>query len=424
MESLLPIAVVILIILTGVNIYLNIKQSQTMDLRNIRKEFDESQKIQNMDLISKISKDSGELKADFIREIGEFKTNLTNRVTEENSKLTLETTKAISNNNEKLNKDINEFKNSLNNQLKTDFKGLNKEIQDNFVKINQKVEERLTEGFKETSKTFQDLLIRITKIDEAQKKIEELSTNIVDLQGVLTDKKTRGIFGEVQLKHVMTAAFGEKNDKLYRMQHTYSNGSMVDCALFAPEPLGTISIDSKFPLENYNRMVDMNLSVPERESARKQFKSDVKKHIDAIATKYIIDGETAETAFMFLPAEAIFAEINAYHYDLVEYSNKKRIVIASPTTILAFVTIVQSQIRESEIHKNAKVMQVELGKLATEFDRFKLRWNKLDKDINTISNDVKDINTTSRKITNRFESIRKVKLPEETLLEDIKPEEE
>lgn len=163
---------------------------------------------------------------------------------------------------------------------------------------------------------------RLSKIDEAQKKIDNLSTDIVSLQGILTDKKSRGIFGEINLKHILVSVFGEKNDKIYKLQYTLPNSYIADAMLFTPEPLGTIAIDSKFPLENYQIMVDKNNSNAERNNAEKQFKIDVKKHIDAISSKYIIPGLTSNQAIMFLPAEAIFAEINAYHSDLVEYAYK------------------------------------------------------------------------------------------------------
>ena len=174
-----------------------------------------------------------------------------------------------------------------------------------------------------------NVLERLRKIDEAQKKIDGLSNDIVSLQGILTDKKTRGIFGEVNLKHILSSVFGENNKKVYSLQYTLPNGTIADSILFAPEPLGTIAIDSKFPLEHYRMMVDKSLPVDVRNNYEKQFKMDVKKHIDAIHDKYIIPGITSNQAIMFLPAEAIFAEINAYHSDIIEYSYGKRLSVIS-----------------------------------------------------------------------------------------------
>jgi DNA recombination protein RmuC len=194
------------------------------------------------------------------------------------------------------------------------------------------------------------------------------------------------------------------------MQHKLSNDKMVDAVVYAPEPIGMISIDSKFPLENYNRMVDASLTEPERLDARKLFKSDVKKHVDAIASKYIILGETADQAIMFLPAEAIFAEINAYHYELIEYAQQRSIMITSPTTLLSVLTIVEAIVLEAERNKHSKEMQMQISQLALEFNRFKDRWGKLNKDIDALADDVRKINTTSDKITKKFDSIASVQL--------------
>ena len=256
------------------------------------------------------------------------------------------------------------------------------------------------------------MLERLSKIDEAQKKIDTLSNDIVSLQGILTDKKTRGIFGEVNLKHILSSVFGENNKKIYELQHTFENGVIADCVLFAPEPLGVIAIDSKFPLENYQIMVDKSNDVGVRSSAEKLFKSDMKKHIDAIASKYIIPGVTTDQAIMFLPAEAIFAEVNAYHQDLIDYAYKKRVWITSPTTLISTLTTLQIIIKNIERDKYTKVIHQELRLLDEEFKRYKDRWDKLYRSIETVSRDVKDIHTTTDKITKRFNSINQVEMGE------------
>ena len=215
-------------------------------------------------------------------------------------------------------KELGEFENDINRNINEDINKLNERIETRLNIINDRVNERLDENFEKTNKTFTSVLERLSKIDEAQKKIDSLSNDIVSLQSVLTDKKSRGIYGEVNLKHILSSVFGENNDKISKIQYSFKNGTIADAVLFAPEPLGTVAIDSKFPLENYRIMVDKKFSNSERESAAKLFKSDVKKHIDAISSKYIIDGVTSDQAIMFLPAEAIFAELNAYHSDILE----------------------------------------------------------------------------------------------------------
>ena len=214
---------------------------------------------------------------------------------------------------------LGRFEVSITKEMNQDFNTLNDKMESRLNAINDRVNERLDANFEKTNKTFTSVLERLSKIDEAQKKIETLSTDIVSLQSILTDKKSRGIYGEVNLKHIMENVFGV-NDKIYKLQCTLPNTTIADCVLYAPEPLGTIIIDSKFPLENYQMMVDKNLSPSERAMHEKQFKIDVKKHIDAISSKYIIQGVTSDQAIMFLPAEAIFAEINAYHADILDYA--------------------------------------------------------------------------------------------------------
>ena len=217
-------------------------------------------------------------------------------------------------------KELGEFKTDINKNNNEDFDKLTEKLDLRIRLLNDKVSERLDENFEKTNKTFTNVLERLTKIDEAQKKIDTLSGDIISLQNVLTDKKSRGTFGEVNLYHIMSNVFGESSE-LYKMQYPLENGTVVDCALFAPEPLGLIGIDSKFPLENYERMVDKNLTKEKRDDATKLFITDMKKHIDAISGKYIIPNVTSEQAILFLPAEAIFAELNAYH---TENMHKKK----------------------------------------------------------------------------------------------------
>ena len=308
-------------------------------------------------------------------------------------------------------KELGEFKSDITKSNQDNFNYLSDKMDQRLRLINDKVNERLDENFEKTNKTFTNVLERLSKIDEAQKKIDTLSGDIISLQNVLTDKKSRGTFGEVNLYHIMANVFGE-NSKIFKMQYSFDNNTTVDCALFAPEPLGTIGIDSKFPLENYERMINKDNSVEVRKEASKAFKSDVKKHIDAISSKYIIPNVTSDQAIMFLPAEAIFAEINAYHTDLIEYAYKKRVWITSPTTLISTLTTIEVIVKNMERDKYAKVIHKELKLLNEEFLRYKDRWDKLSNHIETVSNDVKALHTTSEKIAKRFDSINQVEVDE------------
>ena len=305
-------------------------------------------------------------------------------------------------------KELGEFKSKINADLNNDFDKINDKIEKKLELINNHVNERLDVNLEKTNKTFTSVLERLSKIDEAQKKIDNLSTDIISLQSILTDKKTRGIFGEVNLKHILVSVFGENNDNVYKMQYTFNTGVIADCVLFAPEPLGVIAIDSKFPLDNYRLMIDKKAGIVERQNAEKQFKIDVKKHIDAIASKYIINGGTSNQAIMFLPAEAIFAELNAYHNDIIEYAYKKRVWIASPTTLMSTLTTIELVIKNIEKDKYTSVIHEELNKLAIDFKRYKERWDKLSRSIDAVSRDASDIHITTDKISKRFDAINNV----------------
>ncbi|OUR96848.1 recombinase RmuC [Halobacteriovorax marinus] len=316
---------------------------------------------------------------------------------------------------EKMNRDakdqtteLHSFKTDLFSHQQESMLGLHKIIESRLDKISSKVQENLDRGFEKTNQTFQGIIERLAKIDEAQKKIESLSSNVVSLQEVLTDKKSRGIFGEVQLSNLLSSVFGDKSDKVYKTQHLLSNGKICDAVLFLPEPIGTICVDSKFPLENFKRMISKENDETQRALFSKEFVKNVKKHIDDIADKYIISNETADQAILFLPAEAIFAEIHAYHPELVDYANSRRVWLTSPTTFMATLTTVQSVILNLERNKYMSVMHEEINKLGDEFERYQDRWDDLAKHLNTVSKDVDKIHITSNKISGRFQKIMAV----------------
>ena len=314
-------------------------------------------------------------------------------------------------------KEMSNFKIDIIKTMNEDFNNLNEMLEYRLTVINEKVNERLDENFAKTNKTFTNILERLSKIDEAQKKIDSLSTDIVSLQSILTDKKTRGIFGEVNLNHILVNIFGENNSRIYQIQYSFPNNTIADAVIFAPKPLGTIAIDSKFPLENYRIMVDRTKDKLERVSAERQFKLDVKKHIDAISSKYIIPNLTSSQAIMFLPAEAIFAELNAYHTELIEYANKKRVWITSPTTLMSTLTVIQVILKNIERDKYSSIIHEELNKLGIEFSRYKERWEKLTRSIETVNKDIENINITTDKITKRFDSISSVEIKNKDYIE-------
>ena len=313
-----------------------------------------------------------------------------------------------------INKEIGDFKLYFTKDLQHDFEKLSENIERKLTYINDTVNERLDKNFEKSNKTFTNVLERLTKIDEAQKKIDALNGEIVSLQSVLTDKKTRGTFGEVNLEYILNNAFGSKSSGIYETQHKFSNGAIVDALLYAPAPLGTIGIDSKYPLENYQKMTDKNRTKEQREYYEKLFVQDVKKHINDIAEKYIIPGETSDEAIMFLPAEAIFAEINAYHPELLNYAYSKKVWIVGPTTLISTLSIISMVLKNMERDKYAQVIHEELNKLSIEFTRYKDRWDKLSRSVKSVNQSIDELNTTSEKIQKRFASINSVDIEQIT----------
>lgn len=284
---------------------------------------------------------------------------------------------------------------------------LSKTVDGRLELIGGKVSERLDEGFKKTNETFVSVMERLATIDEAQKKIDGLTVNMVSLQELLGDKRSRGAYGEVQLESLVRNVLPVNT---FSMQHTFENGSRVDCALFLPEPTGTVAVDSKFPLENYHRMFDRSLSDAEQINAKKQFKADIRKHVDDIAAKYIIPNVTSDGAVMFIPAEAVFAEIHAYHPEVITYAMNKRVWLVSPTTLMAVLNTARAVLKDVEMRKQVHIIQSELGKLSKDFSLFDKRMKSLADHIRQASKDVDEVHTSSKKITAGFAKIERVEL--------------
>jgi len=276
--------------------------------------------------------------------------------------------------------------------------------------ISGQVEQRLDKGFEKTTETFTDVVKRLALIDEAQKRITELSSNVVSLQEVLTDKRSRGAFGEVQMAGLISNVMPEGS---YALQHTLSNSTRVDCMMFLPEPTGHIAIDSKFPLDSFQKMMDNDATDIDRTKAEKQFRLDIKKHIKDISEKYIIEGETADGAIMFIPAEAVFAEIHAHQPKLVDEAQRARVWMVSPTTLMAILTTARAVLKDSATRKQVHVIQEHLINLSKDFDRFRKRMDNLSKHIQQANKDVEEVNISATKISGRFEKIEKVEIKRE-----------
>jgi DNA recombination protein RmuC len=362
---------------------------------------------QQLQLSSAFDQQMADLRLKLLRELGSQKDQL-NQTLSQNQNQTLDQlishlNKTTQANREELSKSLIQSSEQMTKRIDVLTNATDKRLQE----ISGQVEKRLAEGFEKTTKTFSDILQRLALIDDAQKKITELSTNVVSLQEVLNDKRSRGAFGEVQLSGLIRNVLPEQS---FKLQHTLSNGKIADCVLFLPEPTGNVVVDAKFPLESYRKMMDFELAESDRKTAQRQFKVDIKKHINDISDKYLIDKETADGAIMFIPAEAIFAEIHGHQSDLVDYANKKRVWLASPTTLMAILTTARSVLKDEATRKQVHIIQAHLSDLAKDFDRFKGRFANLAKHIDQAAVDVRQIHTSADKITNRFEKIEQVEL--------------
>jgi len=293
-------------------------------------------------------------------------------------------------------------------QLAASMELLSKTTDTRLEQISGRVSERLEEGFKKTNETFVSVMERLATIDEAQKKLDGLTTNVVSLQELLGDKRSRGAFGEVQLENLVRNLLPEI---AYEFQYTFkSNGARADCVLKLPEPTGMVAVDSKFPMENYHRMFEPGVSEADRAVAQRQFRADVKKHVEDIASKYIIPGETSDGAVMFVPAEAVFAEIHAYHPEVVDFAMQRRVWIVSPTTLMAVLNTARAVMKDVATREQVHIIKDELSKLGKDFARFDQRMKKLADHIRMAHQDAEDVRVSSDKITRRFSQIERVEL--------------
>ena len=366
-------------------------QQERTDIRNE----EQNRQFQNIELKMSEARDAqhlalGEMKGKFEQRCGEMQHSIEKRL-EEMSQSSIE-------------------------KMAESNKQMQQLLHERLNEISGQVEKRLSKGFEKTTETFTDVVSRLAKIDEAQKRITELSTNVVSLQEVLSDKRSRGAFGEVQMAALVRNMMPENS---FDLQHSLSNGTRVDCMLFLPEPTGDLAIDSKFPLDSFKRMMDNDMAESDRQAAERQFRQDVKKHIKDISEKYIIPNETSDSAIMFIPAEAVFAEIHAHQPELVEESHRKRVWMVSPSTLMAVLTTGRAVLKDAATRKQVHLIQEHLVGLSKDFGRFKKRMDNLSNHIRMANDDVKEVNTSAKKISSRFEKIEKVELEDQNLEQDI-----
>ncbi len=361
-----------------------------------------------------VTENLGDSRAHIVRDLAEVREQTRAIMSEHRQQVEAQNARAL----ETLVKNMREGYESLHKQLgesllrsSTDLgqrvDALTKRTDERLKEIGGEVEKRLSEGFEKTNATFADVVKRLALIDQAQKKITELSTDVVSLQQLLADKRSRGAFGEVQLSALVGNVMPPSS---FALQHTLPNGRIADCALFLPPPTGTICIDAKFPLESFRTMTDPERGELERKRAESQFKQDIKKHIRDISERYVIRDVTSDGAIMFIPAEAVFAEIQAHHADLVDSAHAARVWLASPTTLWAILNTAAAVLKDAATREQVDIIQQHLGYLSEDFQRFRTRMDNLGRHIQQASKDVDEVNISARKISDRFEKIERVEL--------------
>lgn len=290
-------------------------------------------------------------------------------------------------------------------QLK-DIHALREELKLSMAEHREKSHEQWNTMQEKNLTTMSSIIQRLTIIDEAQKRMSELSSSVINLKSILDDKRSRGTFGEIQLSGLIKNMLPERN---FSMQHTLSNGKRCDCLLLLPPPTGNIVIDAKFPLETYRKLTSEEpLSELSLKQLQQQFRQDLKIHVQAIAEKYLIPGETADGAMMFIPAEAIFAEIHSHYADIVDYAQQKRIWLVSPTTMMAILTTARAVLKDADTREQMHIIQKHLNDLGKDFSRFQSRMDNLVKHIDQARGDAEEVNTSAKKITSRFMKIEQL----------------
>lgn len=279
-------------------------------------------------------------------------------------------------------------------------------MDEKLLAVTKSVGEGLQQNANKTSETLTDLRERLAKIDVAQQKISSLSEQVVSLQEVLSNKQARGAFGEIQLNDLVTSILPPN---AYAFQVVLSNTKRADCVLKLPNPPGTIVIDAKFPLESYHALRAAT-NDRERVEAERFFRASVLKHIKDIAEKYIIAGETAESALMFLPSEAIYAELHANFTDVVESSYRAKVWIVSPTTLMATLNTIRAILKDAKMREQAGVIQKEVGTLVEDIERLDSRIDSLSKHFKQANEDVDSIKISSGKIGKRIQKIEDIEL--------------
>ena len=278
------------------------------------------------------------------------------------------------------------------------------QMQETEGRLGTRLENSLRDQNERTNRSLTGMAEKLVVIEQANAHISALSGQVGELQNILSNKQARGSFGEVQLENLVRDALPES---AFSFQHTLSNGRRVDCFLDMPAPPGAICVDSKFPLESYRALTAAG-GEADRTAARRAMETDVKKHIADIAERYIIPGETADSAIMFLPSESVYAEINLQLPKLVEESRRRRVYMAGPDNLMLILHTVRAILRDARMHEAAGVIKAEVETMLQDVARLDERIKKLATHFGQVEKDIDDIQISSRKISSRGAKITQI----------------
>jgi len=298
--------------------------------------------------------------------------------------------------------------NHLNERLHAQERALAKVLEERLDRMTKRLGEGLEKQANQTATTMGDLRERLVKIDEAQRNITALSAQVVSLQDVLANKQARGAFGEVQLNDLVSNILPPS---AYEFQAAVGDGRRADCLLKLPNPPGSIAIDAKFPLESYHALRGAT-SDAEKVEAERAFRAAMQVHIRSVADKYIVPGETAESALIFLPSEAVYAELHSNFLDVVEKSYRARVWIVSPTTLMATLNTVRAVLKDVHMREQAGVIQKEVHLLLEDVVRLDDRVGNLERYFKKATEYVQQIRISAGKITGRGEKIEALQFEE------------
>jgi len=298
-------------------------------------------------------------------------------------------------------------------ELKGAVSQLSKTIEERLGNFGSSIGNSLNQQTQSTQKSLMEMQARLAVIDRAQENINSLSNQVNDLQNILSNKQLRGAFGEVQLENIVKDALPQN---AYQFQYTLMSNSRVDCIVKMPEPPGPICIDSKFPLEDYKKFASSS-NDQEKKDNLKLFHNAVQKHIKDISEKYILPGETADSAIMFLPSESIYSEINIRFPKLVNESRSKKVYMAGPDNLMLLLHTVRAILRDATMSQTAGKIQIEVNKLINDLTLLADRFNKLDKHFDLARKDLDDIKISHRKIESRGQVITSIEIDEKKKLQ-------